>query len=237
MNLVDPFFSAAAIHFDDLFGRYGAPVIVLNLVKSRERTPRESLLLREFTQAINYLNQFLPDGKHINYIAWDMSRAAKSRDQDVIETLETIAENVVSTTGFFHNGAVDGIHEPKLQNGVCRTNCIDCLDRTNAAQFVIGKRALGHQLHALGVISGTNIEYDTDAVDLFTHMYHDHGDCIAVQYAGSHLVNTMETYRKINQWTSHSRDMLESFKRYYNNSFLGIASFRISPLTFSINTI
>lgn len=30
----------------------------------------------------------------------------------------------------------------------------------------------------------------------------------------------METYRKINQWTSHSRDMVESFKRYYNNSFL-----------------
>jgi len=33
-------------------------------------------------------------------------------------------------------------------------------------------------------------------------------------------VNTMETYRKVNQWTSHSRDMVESFKRYYNNSFL-----------------
>ena len=33
-------------------------------------------------------------------------------------------------------------------------------------------------------------------------------------------MNTMETYRKVNQWTSHSRDMVESFKRYYNNSFL-----------------
>lgn len=50
--------------------------------------------------------------------------------------------------------------------------------------------------------------------------YHDHGDTIAIQYGGSHLVNTMATYRKINQWTSHSRDMVESFKRYYNNSFL-----------------
>lgn len=30
----------------------------------------------------------------------------------------------------------------------------------------------------------------------------------------------METYRKTNQWHSHSRDMVESFKRYYNNSFL-----------------
>jgi len=33
VNLVDPFFSAAALHFDDLFQRYGAPLIVLNLVK------------------------------------------------------------------------------------------------------------------------------------------------------------------------------------------------------------
>lgn len=54
----------------------------------------------------------------------------------------------------------------------------------------------------------------------YSFRYHDHGDTIAIQYGGSHLVNTMETYRKINQWSSQSRDMVESFKRYYNNSFL-----------------
>jgi hypothetical protein len=188
-------------------------------VKARERIPRESKLLQEFTNAINYLNQFLPGGNKIVHKAWDMSRASKSQDQDVIGILEGIADEVVTTTGFFHNG--DGQTTiPSIQNGVARTNCIDCLDRTNAAQFVIGKRALGYQLHALGIISGTSIPYDTDAVNMFTHMYHDHGDTIAIQYGGSQLVNTMETYRKINQWTSHSRDMVESFKRYYNNSFL-----------------
>lgn len=219
LNLVDPFYSAAALHFDNLFERYGAPIYVLNLVKARERTPRESKLLHEFTNAINYLNQFLPADKKIIHKAWDMSRASKSRDQDVIGTLESIAEEVLTTTGFFHNG--DGHTTiPSVQNGIARTNCIDCLDRTNAAQFVIGKRALGHQLHALGILSDTSISYDTDAVNMFTHMYHDHGDTIAIQYGGSQLVNTMETYRKINQWTSHSRDMVESFKRYYNNSFL-----------------
>lgn len=219
LNLVDPFYTAAALHFDNLFERYGAPIYILNLVKARERTPRESKLLVEYTKAIDYLNQFLPDDKKLIHRAWDMSRAAKSKNQDVIGTLEAIAEDVVTTTGFFHNG--DGHTSPiRVQNGVARTNCIDCLDRTNAAQFVIGKRALGHQLHALGVLEDTGINYDTDAVNLFTHMYHDHGDTIAVQYAGSQLVNTMETYRKINQWTSHSRDMIESFKRYYNNSFL-----------------
>ncbi|KAI1089110.1 SacI homology domain-containing protein [Rostrohypoxylon terebratum] len=219
LNLIDPFYTAAALHFDNLFERYGSPVYALNLIKARERTPRESKLLDEYTNAINYLNQFLPEGHKIIHKAWDMSRAAKSKDQDVIGTLENIAETVVTTTGIFHNGDGD-ITPTRVQNGVARTNCIDCLDRTNAAQFVIGKRALGHQLHALGILEKTTIDYDTDAVNLFTHMYHDHGDTIAVQYGGSQLVNTMETYRKINQWTSHSRDMIESFKRYYNNSFM-----------------
>lgn len=219
LNLIDPFYSAAALHFDNLFERYGAPIYVINLIKSKERQPRESKLLDEYTNAIKYLNQFLPEEKKILHKAWDMSRASKVRGGDVIGNLELIAESVLETTGFFQNG--DGVTSPmSAQNGVARTNCIDCLDRTNAAQFVIGKRALGHQLHALGILEDTTVDYDTDAVNLFTHMWHDHGDTIAVQYGGSQLVNTMETYRKINQWTSHSRDMIESFKRYYNNSFL-----------------
>ena len=62
-----------------------------------------------------------------------------------------------------------------LQNGICRTNCVDCLDRTNAAQFVFGKRAFGHQLYALGVIESPNLAFDSDAVNMLTEMYHDHG--------------------------------------------------------------
>lgn len=93
--------------------------------------------------------------------------------------------------------------------------------RTNAAQFVIAKAALGHQLHALGIIHDPRLPFDSDAVNLITEMYHDHGDTVALQYGGSHLVNTMETYRKIGQWTSHSRDMIENLRRYYANSFVG----------------
>lgn len=122
-------------------------------------------------------------------------------------------------TNIFHNGSFDQ-QKPRMQNGVARTNCIDCLDRTNAAQFVIGKRALGHQLEALGIITGHNLEYDTDLVNTFTHMFHSHGDTIAIQYGGSHLAHTLSTYRKLNEWKNHSRDMVESFKRYYHNSFL-----------------
>ena len=33
VNFRDPFFAAAALHFDNMFKRYGAPIIVLNLIK------------------------------------------------------------------------------------------------------------------------------------------------------------------------------------------------------------
>ncbi|KAG1054130.1 hypothetical protein G6F43_003834 [Rhizopus delemar] len=221
VNVVDPFFSAAALHFDNLFQRYGMPCIVLNLIKQKEKTKRESILGKEFAEAIAYLNQFLPKDKQIRYIAWDMSRASKSHDQDVIGYLEKIAEEVMESTGFFRSG-IDSDNKQKKtykQNGVLRTNCIDCLDRTNAAQFLMGKCALGYQLYALGIIASPKIDFDSDAVNIFTEMFHDHGDTIALQYGGSHLVNTMETYRKINQWTSHPRDMIESIRRYYANAF------------------
>jgi phosphatidylinositol 3,5-bisphosphate 5-phosphatase len=37
-----------------------------------------------------------------------------------------------------------------LQTGVLRTNCVDCLDRTNVAQFCYARHSLFHQLRALG---------------------------------------------------------------------------------------
>lgn len=219
INVVDPYFSPAASHFDKLFQRYGGGIIqVLNLIKTKEKNPRETKLLKEFEECIQYLNRFLPDDKKLDYVSWDMSRASKQDGQHVIEFLETYALKTVSKTGIFHNGLDFG--STKIQQGICRSNCIDCLDRTNAAQFVIGKRALGEQLKELGIIDDSYLEYDSDIVNILTELFHDLGDTIALQYGGSHLVNTMETYRKINQWTSHSRDMVESIKRFYSNSFI-----------------
>ncbi|QLG73674.1 hypothetical protein HG535_0F01850 [Zygotorulaspora mrakii] len=217
INSVDPYFSSAALHFDMLFQRYGN-IQVLNLIKTKEKNPRETKLLREFEECIAYLNQFLPDVKKIDYKSWDMSRASKQDGQGVIEFLEVYAAGTVARSGVFHNGRT--FKETLIQEGICRSNCIDCLDRTNAAQFVIGKRALGVQLKTLGIIGDSYLEYDSDIVNILTELFHDLGDTIALQYGGSHLVNTMETYRKINQWRSHSRDMIESIKRFYSNSFI-----------------
>ncbi|PCH43055.1 hypothetical protein WOLCODRAFT_74198 [Wolfiporia cocos MD-104 SS10] len=244
ISVMDPFYTPAARHFDNLFARYGAPIMILNLIKKREPVPRESKLGQEYTQCVEYLNQFLPQGKRMIYRAWDMSRAYKEQGiisrafgriliitQDVIGYLEDIAEESIQMTGFFHSGSEPYSHALQieertwratmsLQNGICRTNCVDCLDRTNAAQFVFGKRALGHQLYALGVVDSPNLAFDSDAVNMLTEMYHDHGDSLALQYTGSALVNRVETYRRMPHWDSHSRDIIENLRRFYANSLL-----------------
>ncbi|TFY57215.1 hypothetical protein EVG20_g8632 [Dentipellis fragilis] len=211
ISVIDPFYTAASRHFDDLFKRYGAPIMILNLIKRREPQPRESKLLDEYTRCVEYLNQFLPLEKKMVYRAWDMSRAYKEKTQDVISYLEDLAEESIQMTGFFHSGPEPYSHylhnaadvnwrdSILLQNGVCRTNCVDCLDRTNAAQFVFGKRAMGHQLYVLGIVESPNLAFDSDAVNMLTEMYHDHGDTLAMQYTGSALVNRVETYRHFMQ--------------------------------------
>ncbi|KAJ2538206.1 phosphatidylinositol-3,5-bisphosphate 5-phosphatase, partial [Coemansia sp. RSA 1933] len=167
INVHDPYFVEAGRHFDNLFHRYGTPIIVLNLIKTKERAKRESALGEEFSEGLHYLNQFLPRGKKIRYLAWDMSRAKKNRQEDVLAILEVIAEETLTLTEFFHNGSElysnylkrrnAGDTRPlrrrmRKQTGVVRSNCIDCLDRTNAAQSIIGKVALAHQLFELGQI-------------------------------------------------------------------------------------
>lgn len=220
INLSDPFYQSSAIHFNNLFKRYGQPIIILNLIKTREKQPRELKLNLHFESCIEYLNQFLPEDKKLEYYSFDMSKHSK-KNLDVIGPLQEIAKSSIEKTGFFHNGV--SVASTRLQKGVVRTNCIDCLDRTNAAQFIICKEALSHQLQSLGFITrSTDLDYESDLINILTEIFHDHGDTIAVQYGGSNLVNTMDSYRRINQWSSHTRDILNSIKRIYSNSFMDL---------------
>ena len=52
----------------------------------------------------------------------------------------------------------------RIQTGVIRTNCVDCLDRTNTAQFAIAKKALAYQLFSLGVLESPVLQFDSDCV-------------------------------------------------------------------------
>ncbi|EFA02109.1 polyphosphoinositide phosphatase [Tribolium castaneum] len=230
MDLYDPYAETAGAHFNELLTRYGAPIVILNLVKQREKKKQERLLSDELSTAVKYLNQFLPPDYQIIYKTFDMARKNKGNNANVMGHLAEIAKNAVMKTGFFHNQAkyyaqksstLVGHYTERgsVQTGIIRTNCVDCLDRTNTAQFAIGKCVLGYQLCALGILDSPNLEFDTDCVRMLECLYEDHGDTLALQYGGSQLVHRIKTYRKTAPWTSQGNDIMQTLSRYYSNTF------------------
>ena len=105
INLNDPFYQSSALHFNDLFHRYGLPIIVLNLIKQKEKQPRELKLNHYFMACIKYLDQFLPEGKKIQYFSFDMSRHSK-KNLDVIGPIQAIAANAMSQMDFSIMGSI-----------------------------------------------------------------------------------------------------------------------------------
>lgn len=81
-------------------------------------------------------------GSHIQYLALDMSRMAKSRSADALGMLSALAKRQVGETGFFLSTA----HAKGEQRGIVRINCIDCLDRTNMAMSMFAKEAFAQQV-------------------------------------------------------------------------------------------
>lgn len=57
-------------------------------LQHKERAPRESKLLPEFKQCIDYLNQFLPEGQEIIYIPWDIAAANKQYVHPILLPLD-----------------------------------------------------------------------------------------------------------------------------------------------------
>lgn len=213
LDISDPYAITPAKHYDRLMFHFGAPIIILNLVKKREKRRHESILTEEMTRSINYLNQFLPVSHRIRYHHFDMAK--KSHGGTVMSSLAKLADNFVQKTGFFFKD----INSISFQTGICRVNCVDCLDRTNTAQFAIGKSALAHQLHQMGFIKPPKLEFDSDCVTMLESLYEDHGDTLALQYGGSQLVHRIKTYRKTAAWTAQGNDFMQTLSRYYSNTF------------------
>ncbi|KAK7835516.1 phosphoinositide phosphatase sac1 [Quercus suber] len=132
----DPTYEATRLHFEDLAGRYGNPIIVLNLIKqiqglanspslsfqpavTVEKRPREMMLRREFANAVGYLNQILSEENHLKFIHWDFHKFAKSKSANVLAVLGAVASEALDLTGFYYSGKPTTF---KRANKISRTN-------------------------------------------------------------------------------------------------------------------
>ncbi|KAI6183887.1 Polyphosphoinositide phosphatase [Aphelenchoides bicaudatus] len=236
VDLIEPNALTTAAHFRELRRKYSHPIIVMNLVKRREKRHHENLLHEQFLKTVRYLNEFRKHGRKIDYISFDVAKCNKVGQ--VLPKLDQLGLKAVLKTGFFQSFPQLNVHKIRphpllesyqpsysedgsliLQHGVSRTNCVDCLDRTNVAQYGIGKVALGFQLHAMGYTSEPTIPANGELCRAIEELFDEHGDIIAWQYAGSQLVHTIKTYKKISAFQERSRDVIQTLSRYYSNTF------------------
>lgn len=105
LDLSDPYSETSGKHFQRLLFHHGAPIMVLNLVKKREKRKHESILSGEMSKSIKYLNQFLSPSFRIKYIRFDMARKSRA-GVNVMESLASIAENVIQQIGMFFMGKI-----------------------------------------------------------------------------------------------------------------------------------
>ncbi|CAL4929407.1 unnamed protein product [Urochloa decumbens] len=244
-------YKATRLHFENLALRYGNPIIILNLIKTREKKPRESLLRAEFAKAIYYINKELTEDKRLKFLHMDLSKLSRRKGTNVLALLNKVASDVLDLTEFLHceistsaksedassgertvaksrddksssnqSECVAKLVPLLLQKGVLRTNCIDCLDRTNVAQFAYGLAALGRQLHALGLTEAPKIELHAPLADDLMDFYERMGDTLAIQYGGSAAHNKIFCEQR-GQWkaATQSQEFLRTLQRYYNNAY------------------
>eukprot|EP00798_Chlamydomonas_sp_ICE-L_P001338 gene1338-32695_t len=185
-------------HFENLRCRYGNPIVVLNLLKSK--TPKSKLITYipwDFNKHIKHGGSYdhLSDNRSVHNTSTDLKHASENGGDNVLgqrplddSPKSSLGAAAVSPSPLLNTkggAAAAGGAPPAapsappgpptdadrvgkalpgllvfdhvsvgaystLQNGILRTNCIDCLDRTNVAQFAYGLAAFGRQLHELG---------------------------------------------------------------------------------------
>ena len=100
------------------------------------------------------------------------------------------------------------------QKGVIRTNCMDCLDRTNVAQSAFAQHMLQASLEA----EGYAIDFVKDpSTNWFNTLWADNGDAISRQYASTAALKGDYTRTRKRNWRGAMNDFGLTISRYYSN--------------------
>lgn len=110
------------------------------------------------------------------------------------------------------------------QTGVIRTNCIDCLDRTNVVQALLARRQLEAFMGDLLLPGGgvlVDLRRRVPALDKqLRFMWADHGDAVSMHYAGTGALKSGFTRTGKRTILGLIDDGWKSTMRYYKNNLV-----------------
>ncbi|KAG9486181.1 hypothetical protein GDO78_008983 [Eleutherodactylus coqui] len=160
-------------HFQTLKRLYGRQVVV-NLLGSKEG---EAMLSKAFQSHLK-ASEHVSDILMVNFDYHQMVRGGKA--EKLLSVLKPKVASFLEECGFFYMDK-DGVH--RTQSGSIRTNCLDCLDRTNSVQAFLGLEMLLKQLEVLGLAEKPQLV--TRFQEVFRSMWSTNGDSISKIYAGT----------------------------------------------------
>ncbi|XP_037873906.1 phosphatidylinositol-3-phosphatase SAC1 [Bombyx mori] len=192
-------------HLRDQIQRYGNQVLV-NLIDQRGR---EEALERGYRAAA--AAAALPG---VRYEPFDFHAECRAMRYHRLAVLTDRIAHEQTEFGYFlsRGGSV-----LLRQSGVFRTNCVDCLDRTNVVQSLLAKLHLTALFKLLNVSSSDQLE--TNFEHLFNNVWADHADAISTQYSGTGALKTDYTRTGKRTHVGLLRDGINSLTRYYKNNF------------------
>lgn len=106
------------------------------------------------------------------------------------------------------------------QEGVFRTNCIDCLDRTNVVQSMLARKHLQAVLTRMGILSERQMIEDHHSFETaFRNIWADNADVISTEYSGTGALKTDYTRTGKRTRLGLLKDGWNSAIRYLKNNF------------------
>ncbi|TYI88722.1 hypothetical protein E1A91_D03G002700v1 [Gossypium mustelinum] len=196
-------------HFLDLRKKYGS-VLAIDLVNT---TGGEGRLSEKFASAVQPI---LSDD--LRYIHFDFHKICGHVHFERLSILYDQIADFLDKNGYLLLN--DKGEKMKEQLGVVRTNCIDCLDRTNVTQSMIGRKMLELQLRRIGVFAAEEtISSHTNLDEKYKILWANHGDDVSIQYSGTPaLKGDFVRYGK-RTVQGILNDFYNALGRYYFNNF------------------
>jgi len=196
-------------HFDTQIFNYHRQVLI-NLI---DHQGAEGILEKSYGEMVNGMGN-----SDIRYECFDFHAECRRLRWDRLSILIDRLAHEQDEFGYFlltRDGTL-----VSLQDGIFRTNCMDCLDRTNVVQSMLARRSLTQIMQKLGVLrAGQRVEDQLYFESLFKSVWADNADVISIQYSGTGALKTDYTRTgKRTKW-GLVRDGINSLTRYYKNNF------------------
>lgn len=201
-------------HFEVQKEFYG-PQLVINLIN---KTGYEGPMGVAFQKGIDTLND--PD---VKYHHFDFHHeCSKMRWHRVSLLLEHFHEELVAQGYFKAEVGKEGAEKvDQKQTSVVRTNCMDCLDRTNVVQSVVSRWVLNRQLRDIGILGADEKFESFNQFELmFRNVWADNADAVSCAYSGTGALKTDFTRTGNRTKAGALQDFQNSVVRYIKNNFL-----------------